>query len=43
MALVIPDYVPLEKLPAALGIYMTMFGVCMMALAPLVGKVRLFS
>lgn len=38
MPLVIPNYVPLDKLPSALGLQNVMNGIFLMLLGPLIGK-----
>lgn len=37
-ALIIPDYVPLERLPAASGIQMVCNGILSISVGPLIGK-----
>jgi hypothetical protein len=38
MTLVIPSYVPIERLPAAAGIQMVINGILLMAFGPLIGQ-----
>lgn len=39
-ALIIPDYVPLEKLPSASGIQMVCNGILSIIMGPIIGKER---
>ena len=38
MTLVIPSYVPIERLPSAAGIQMVVNGILLMAFGPLIGQ-----
>lgn len=38
MTLVIPSYVPIERLPSASGIQMVVNGILLMAFGPLIGQ-----
>lgn len=38
-ALIIPDYVPLERLPAASGIQMVCNGILSIGVGPIIGKI----
>lgn len=38
IALVIPTYVPLERLPAASGLQLAASGMCFLFFAPVIGK-----
>jgi len=40
MTIVIPSYVPIERLPAAAGIQMVVNGILLMAFGPLIGYIR---
>lgn len=40
LALLIPSHVSLKKLPAALGIYLSFFGLFLILMAPVVGWIR---
>lgn len=41
LALVIPSYVPLERLPAASGLQLATSGILFLLLGPVVGRLRI--